>query len=103
VAQRELRGTGGELQPGTIAAEHLQPRGRSGGRPGRGDDGRAASSRCSQRSSASTAATVARTRVSTWGLATWSPPVTSMAPSSTPVTGWCTGAAEQLHGCTGRR
>ena len=60
-------------------------------------------SRCSQRSSASTAATVARTSVSTCGLATWSPPVTSIAPSSAPVTGSCTGAAAQLHGWTVRR
>ena len=52
---------------------------------------------------ASTAATVARTSVSTCGLATWSPPVTSIAPSSAPVTGSCTGAAEQLQGWTGRR
>ena len=42
---------------------------------------------CNQRSSDSTAATVARTSVSTCGLATWSPPVTSMAPSRAPVNG----------------
>ena len=82
VPQRQLERARRQGQPRPLAAQDLQPRGQPLQRRRPAPVPRCSCSRCCQRSSDSTAATVARTSVSTCGLATWSPPVTSMAPSS---------------------